>query len=96
MRLIDADELIPSLKMGEANADTAYGDGRNGGIYFAIWRIGQMPTIDAAPVVRCKNCKHKVTTEDGEYNPHDIVCDYWESDGLEETDFCSYGERRQG
>ena len=50
MRLIDADELIPSLKMGEVNADTAYGDGRNGGIYFAIWRIGQMPTIDAVPV----------------------------------------------
>ena len=49
MRLIDADELIPSLKMGEANADTAYGDGRNGGIYFAIWRIGQMPTVDAVP-----------------------------------------------
>lgn len=45
-------------------------------------------------VVRCKDCKHKVTTEDGEYNPRDIVCDYWESDGLEETDFCSYGERR--
>ena len=52
------------------------------------------PTVDAVPVVRCKDCKHKVTTQDGEYNPHDIVCDYWESDGLEETDFCSYGERR--
>ena len=52
------------------------------------------PTVDAVPVVRCKDCKHKVTTEDVEYNPHDIVCDYWESDGLEETDFCSYGERR--
>ena len=47
-------------------------------------------------VVRCKDCKHKVTTKDGEYNPEDIVCDYWMSDGLEETDFCSYGERKGG
>ena len=54
------------------------------------------PTIDAVEVVRCKDCKHKVTTKDGEYNPEDIVCDYWSTDGLEETDFCSYGERKGG
>lgn len=47
-------------------------------------------------VVRCKDCRHKVTTKDGEYNPEDIVCDYWATDGLEETDFCSYGERKGG
>lgn len=47
-------------------------------------------------VVRCKDCKHKVTTKDGEYNPEDIVCDYWATDGLEETDYCSYGERKGG
>ena len=47
-------------------------------------------------VVRCKDCKHNVHTTDGEYNPEDIVCDYWATDGLEETDFCSYGERKGG
>ena len=47
-------------------------------------------------IVRCKECRHKVTTKDGEYNPEDIVCDYWATDGLEETDFCSYGERKGG
>lgn len=51
-------------------------------------------SADAVQVVRCKDCKYKVTTEDAEYNPEDIVCDYWDTDGLEETDFCSYGERR--
>lgn len=45
-------------------------------------------------VVRCKDCKYKVTTEDGEWNPEDIVCDYWASDGLEANDFCSRGEKK--
>ena len=31
--------------------------------------------------------------EEGEYNPEDIVCDYWLSDGLDDTDYCSYGEK---
>lgn len=31
---------------------------------------------------------------DGEYNPHDIVCEIHMSDGFNETDYCSYGERK--
>ena len=50
-------------------------------------------TADVVEVVRCKNCKHKVRTSDGEYNPEDIVCDYHMSDGFDENDYCSYGER---
>ena len=46
-------------------------------------------------LVRCKDCRHRVFTKDGESNPHDIVCDYHMSDGFDETDFCSYGERRE-
>lgn len=46
-------------------------------------------------VVRCKDCKHKVVTEDGEYDPEDIVCEYWMSDGLNSNDYCSYGERKE-
>ena len=45
-------------------------------------------------IVHCKDCKHKVVTIDGEYNPKDIVCDYHMSDGFSERDFCSYGERK--
>ena len=48
----------------------------------------------AQEVIRCKDCKYKVETEDGEWNPEDIVCDYWASDGLEADDFCSRGERK--
>lgn len=48
---------------------------------------------DVAPVVRCKDCIHKVRTSDGENNPEDIVCDYFMTDGMDSNDFCSYGER---
>lgn len=56
--------------------------------------IESQPTIDAVEVVRCKDCKHCVLTVDGEYNPQDIVCEWWQTDGLKATAFCSYGERR--
>lgn len=56
--------------------------------------IKTQPEVDAVPVVRCKDCKHRVYTDDGESNPDDIVCDLWESDGFTEADYCSRGERR--
>lgn len=56
--------------------------------------LKDVPTIDAVEVVRCKDCKHRVYTDDGESNPDDIVCDLWETDGLTEADYCSRSERR--
>jgi hypothetical protein len=46
-------------------------------------------------VVRCKDCKHCTLTEDGEYNPEDIVCGYFMTDGMQAYDYCSYGERKE-
>lgn len=48
---------------------------------------------DFVEVVRCKDCIHKVVTDDGEFDPYDIVCDFHSSDGFDENDFCSYGEK---
>ena len=59
-----------------------------------IAEVMNAPAVDAVIPVRCKDCKHRCETEDGEYNPVDIVCDYWSTDGLKYWDFCSYGERR--
>lgn len=55
--------------------------------------INNAPAADVVEVVRCKECRHKVVTKDGEYNPHDIVCEYHMSDGFDETDYCSYGAK---
>ena len=57
--------------------------------------IKAQPEADAVPVIRCKECKYRCETEDGEYNPEDIVCTYWMSDGLNENDYCSAGGRKE-
>lgn len=107
-RMVDADALYERTAEWEAQAlaEVEKHDPREDREEWLKWTyilnertafkhdVADAPIIDAVSVVRCKDCKHKVTTEDGEYNPHDIVCAYWDSDGLEETDFCSYGERR--
>ena len=56
--------------------------------------IAEMPTIDAVPVVRCKECKyenkcnkHISTWEIGDDMEH-----YWADRPVE---FCGYGERRE-
>ena len=45
-------------------------------------------------IVRCKDCRYNYgNAEDREYNPNDIVCTYFETDGMDASDYCSYGER---
>lgn len=49
---------------------------------------------DVVEVVRCKDCKYNYgLTHGGEFNPDDIVCTYFDTDGMRYCDFCSYGER---
>lgn len=53
-----------------------------------------VPTIECVVVVRCKDCKHNYSKKHNKrYNHKDILCDYLETDGLNDDDFCSYGER---
>lgn len=55
--------------------------------------IEAMPFLD---IVRCKECKHNVGLSNGDgFWEEDIVCDFWESDGLHADDYCSYGEREE-
>ena len=82
MRLIDADSLIK-----EANADGAYG-------YVDAKQIADAPTIDAVPVVRCKDCKFG----DWDSEPNDAMVCMRTKDGFWRSgnDFCSFGERKEG
>ena len=51
---------------------------------------------DLVDVVRCKDCKHNYSKKINKHYNHEwIVCDYWETDGLNDNDFCSHGERSE-
>jgi len=89
MRLIDADKILyvyapiaPVLVGNKVHYEK---------IAFQK-EIDKLPTVDAVPVIRCKDCKHS---------------DYWrrcrklrnmfdahEDVSFEETFFCAYGERK--
>ena len=54
--------------------------------------IEAAPTVDAVPVVRCRECKH--------CDPENYHCDHPMSTAAplsrKPDDFCSYGERKEG
>lgn len=83
MRLIDAD----ALGVGLCSRDILPAD------YCAGWNglvrlIERAPTVDAVPVVRCKDCKYNIGTKKC-LNPDSFFA------VPKDDDFCSYGERRE-
>lgn len=75
MRLIDADDLIYM---------------EYGGIEFVPTEfIKDAPTIDAVPVVRCKDCKYKEDEEPGM-----VYCQNQKGGWVREDFFCADGKRR--
>lgn len=97
MRLIDADAVM----------DKACENLRVGDVLDRIPPsfIDNAPTIDAVPVVYCKDCKYADTerrnvTEERYYNAilicrNSNLCND-EPLAMWTTDFCSYGERKDG
>ena len=88
MRLIDADRLSESIY---DNVPAPYED--------ASWakenclaEIEAAPTMDAVPVVRCRECKWWQEDDDiGHCDNPDGLDNY-----VKPEDFCSYGERKEG
>lgn len=86
MRLIDADLLSEAI---HDNVPAPYED--------ASWakdnclvELEGAPTVDAVPVVRCRECKHH----------HDCGTHFCDALGMDCPDdsefFCAYGERKEG
>ena len=90
MRLIDADLLSEAI---HENVPAPYDD--------ASWakdnclaEVEMAPTVDAVPVVRCRECKHRGTDDcifhiKGEPADEELLLKL-------DNDFCSYGERKEG
>lgn len=85
MRLIDANKLLQEI---EFDYDLDYGETLIDPRDFAD-AVCDSPTVDAVPVVRCKDCKY--------YKPDEYECGCDFAGGLpyvKAGDFCSYGQRR--
>ena len=93
MRLIDADNLVPDI----CDAEIEYGTKP---VHFSANAIDLAPTVDAIPVVRCRECKNWKPSGSKAGNS---ISDMEYIGGCEftkycrrESDFCSYGERKEG
>ncbi len=76
MRLIDADKFVLALmdaSLSSVDEDTI------------LDLVDSIHTVDAVPVVRCRDCKYR----DGTPGQPNILCAQ-----MHEDDFCSYGERQ--
>lgn len=88
MRLIDADKFILALMdaaLSSIDEDTI------------LDLIDSVPTVDAVPVVRCKDCKHYRTYMGRDMCAKNVKLLGWREVGLCATgkdDFCNYGERK--
>ena len=93
MRLIDADALASALNNGRLKEQTGRAVPFNAGVAFALTMVEYAPTIDAVPVVRCKDCVYRVIVRDPLMKTMDCygckVMHYNEDDW-----FCSFGERK--
>ena len=98
MRLGDLDSAKDFLKEHWQWLD---GDEYADGFYDAMELLKEVPTIDAVPVVRCRDCVHWLD----ENGLEDHVClKIYDDAGVHSVawqtrkpdDFCSYGKRKDG
>ena len=85
-RLIDANALVSYID--ECSQESGFR------VYYGYAKsfIDDAPTIDAVPVIRCRECKH--------CDPENHHCDHHMGTAAplrrKPDDFCSYGERKEG
>ena len=96
MGLIDADIFASELDFADADVCEEFPDSY---CEFGFSRekirelLRDIPTVDAVPVVRCRECKYRFKN-----NGHDksgcpiIDANIW----MDDDDFCSHGERKEG
>ena len=98
MRLVDADQMVVDESEAYMSAQVQITDDLKRLINFAAHRKIQMliadtPTVDAVPVVRCKDCRYWQDNNGG--NPNE-ECRWREDETPDADDFCSYGKRKDG
>ena len=100
MRLIDADALLDEFLKRYTERE------RNGNLVFAACEIKQdfadmisnFQTVDAVPVVRCKDCKYHYWEQEPCHGKTVHYCKLPHMRGVEvfKEFFCYYGKRKDG
>jgi len=92
MRLIDADKLIDEIKNSLWDWESVDGITATTILKQTITDIGNQQTIDAVPVVRCKDCVHWDEGHTEECTNSDSVC--FRNGWCKPDWFCADGERK--
>ena len=102
MRLIDADQMAVDESEAYMSAQVQITDDLKWLVNFAahskIQRIiADTPTIDAVPVVRCRECKHHYWEQEPCHGKSVHYCNLPHMSGVEvfKEFFCYYGERKE-
>ena len=85
MRLIDADAFLERM----SRTDRFFG---------VVYDINDAPTVDAVPVIRCRECKHHRVLLGRDLCAKNAFMVNGIEAGLKitgENDYCSYGEREE-
>ena len=85
MRLIDADKLLEIYKKWIPQLLSKEDEGDRRGVETCIMFLEDMQTVDAVPVVRCRECKHLGFC--GDATNLEVMGFYG---------YCSRGERKEG
>ena len=91
-RLIDADALISYID--ECSQESRFR------VYYGYAKsfIDDAPTVDAVPVVRCRECKHHYWEQEPCHGKSVHYCKLPHMRGVEvfKEFFCYYGDRKEG
>lgn len=88
MRVIDADGLRRRIVAFCTGCSTTYLTVEN-----IVMMINQADTVDAVPVVRCRDCVYAQSAKINKKGFRICPASHME---ITDDDFCSYGERKKG
>ena len=93
-------DLTKCVKYGNENAEQQHDSYSTMMMYEIADEIDDAPTIDAVPVVRCRECKHwkpSGSKAGNSFSDMEYIggCEFTKY-CRRESDFCSYGKRKEG
>lgn len=100
-RLIDANKVVKAILAERdkipyelvSEKPFKHGNSMRGGIRKALRCIEQAPTVDVVPVVRCRECRYRFKNNGHSKDGCPIIdANIW----MDDDDFCSHGERKEG